>query len=174
MQGRRPGNQSDQKLSRQALAAIAEAARRSRETGDGPEPRRGRPDVLRVYRATDQPVTALVAPHVPRVPPTTPHAGHVPTVPVAANERLAAPEIRWAGFPHPPGGAGFTQSPTGVPRRRTRQSGSGERRLRWAIAIATGVLVVMVAALVGTAKDGDRHPDGQVTATTGSPGPAPR
>ena len=103
-----------------------------------------------------QPAWTVRDSDVPAGPPTAPPAGG----------------FRRVGFSHPTGTASFADSPAGVPRRRARPSGSSERRLRWAIGIATGVLVLMVAALVATANGSDRQPDSQVTATTGSPGPA--
>jgi len=139
VQGQQLGNQSDPKLSPQALAAIAEAARRSRVAGVGPEPRRTRAEVPRTYGNVDASVTAPA-------PPAT-------QVAPAANP-------------------GFTDAPTGARRRRARPSGSSERRLRLAIGIAASLLVVVLAALLGTANSGDQQPDGQATATTGYPGPA--
>jgi len=121
------------------LAAIAEAARRSRMAGVGPGPRRTRVEVPRTDGTVDESVTA---------PP-----------PPAAQAAAA-------------GNPGFTDAPAGDRRRRARPSGSGERRLRLAIGIAASLLVVMVAALVGTTNNGHQQLDGQATATTGFPGPA--
>ena len=135
MQGRIPGKPSDQKLSPKALAAIAEAARRSREAGVGPDPRLSRPEVPRPYGPADEPVTAAAPPR--------------------AAQAAAA------------GSTGFAESPAGAPRRRARPLGSGERRLRLAIGIAAGVLLVVVAALVGTATDGHRQTNGQAKAAAG-------
>ena len=70
----------------------------------------------------------------------------------------------------PAGSAVFAESSAGVTRRGVRPSGSSERRLRWAIGIVGGVLVVVVAAMIGTANNGDRQPAGQATGTIGSPG----
>src|ERR1700728_1564632 len=94
VRGHRPGNQSDQNLTPKALAAVAEAARRSREVGIGLKPRRSQAEAPRAYRDADEPVTAPPPPQAAQVAQTSSHAGYVPTVPVAAPERLAARERR--------------------------------------------------------------------------------
>jgi hypothetical protein len=182
VQTRRPGKQSDRKLSPGALAAIAAAARRSREAGVGPEPRRSRPGEPPTHGNADQPVTAPATPQPTRAAVTTAQAGRTPTMPVAPPTapppvpQTAPPSggTRWAGHPPPADPAGFATPPADVPRRPTRPSGSGERRLRWAIGVVFGVLVIMVAALVGTANGGDRQSGGRATATTASRGAATR
>ena len=183
MQTRRPGKQTDHKVSPGALAAIAEAARRSREAGVGPEPRRSRGERPPAGGVTDQPVTASATPQATQPPVTTAPGGRPPTAPgrhpggpIPAAGPTPSPSsdaLRWAGSPPPAGPPGFARSPAGVPPPRTRRSGSNERRLRWAIGIALGVLVVVVAAVVGTTNhgnNGNRQPGGQATAITGSAG----
>ena len=96
-------------------------------------------------------------------------AGRDAEAPASPPPAAPAGLIRWAGSPPPDGPDGLAQPPPESPDSRTRPSSSGERRLRWAIGITAGVLVVVLAALVATANDGDRQPGGQVTATTGSP-----
>jgi hypothetical protein len=177
VQTRRPGKQTDHKVSPGALAAIAEAARRSREAGVGPEPRRSRAERPSTGGVTDQPVTASAAPQATQPEVTTAPAGRPPTLPVATTRAGPTPApssvgIRWAGSPPPTGAPVFAESPAGVPPPRARRSGSTERRLRWAIGIALGVLVVVVGAVVGTTKNGDRQSGGQATATTRSSGAA--
>ncbi len=177
MQTRRPGKQTDHKVSPGALAAIAEAARRSREAGVGPEPRRGRGERPSTGGVTDQPVTASSTSQATQPAVTTAPAVPLPTVPVTAPGAGPTPApssdaIRWAGSPPLGGASGFAASPAAVPPPRTRRSGSSERRLRWAIGIALGVLVVVVAALVGTTNHGDQQSGGQPTATTRSSGAA--
>ena len=170
MQARRPGNQNDHHLNPRALAAIAEAARRSREAGVGPEPP-NRDEVPRMRTAADETVTAPASRRAAQAAATTSHTGYSPAV----RERFGT---RAPGDPPPPlwgsGPADFAESPVGDSQRRTRPPGSGERRLRRATGIAAGVLVVVVVALVGTAlvgtaSDGDGQPDAKATATTGSP-----
>ena len=81
MQTRRPGKQTDHKVSPGALAAIAEAARRSREAGVGPEPRRSRGERPPAGGVTDQPVTASATPQATQPPVTTAPGGRPPTAP---------------------------------------------------------------------------------------------
>ena len=173
MQTRRPGKQTDHKVSPGALAAIAEAARRSREAGVGPEPRRSRTERPSTGGVADQPVTASAAPQATQPVVTTAPTGRPPTGPVTTPGAGPTPApssdgMRWAGSPPPAGAPGFAQSPAGIPPPRTRRSDSSERRLRWAIGIALGLLVVVVAALFGTTNNGDRQSGGQATATRSS------
>ncbi len=198
MQARRPIHHSNRRLSPRALAAIAEAARRSREAGVGPEPRRSRPEVPRRREASDQPVAP---PAIPEAVLTSAHTGRAPAPPErfgppapedgprrarenapawpgrhpdgpTASPAPPAGGIRRTGFPPPTGPARFAESPAVLPRRRIRPSGSGERRLRWAIGITFAALVAMVGATVATANHGDPQPGGQATASTGLPGAA--
>jgi hypothetical protein len=182
VQTRRPGKQTDHKVSPGALAAIAEAARRSREAGVGPEPRRSRPERPGTGGVTDRPVSASSAPQATQPPVATAPAGRPPTVPATTPGAGPTPApssdtLRWAGSPPPAWAPGLAESPAGLRPPRTRRSGSSERRLRWAIGIALGVLFVVVAAVVGTTNRGDQQSGGQATATTrpsGGAGAAPR
>jgi len=151
VQARRPRNQSDQ-VSPRALAAIAEATRRSREAGVGPEPRRSRPPELPDAASRVRGNTPAWPVHDSDTPPTPPASGRLQRLP-------------------PPVDSGeFTDFPADTPRRRFASSNAAERRLRWAIGITVGTLVVVVAALIGTANRGGGQPDGRTTAPTGSPG----
>ena len=170
MQARRPANQNDHQLNPRALAAIAEAARRSREAGVGPEPP-NRDEVPRMRTAADETVTSPATRPAAQVAATTSHTGYSPALPERFGTRAPGdlPPPLWGSDP-----ADFAESPAGDPQRRTRPPGSGERRLRRATGIAAGVLVVVVVALVGTAligtaSDGDGQPGAKATATTGSP-----
>ncbi len=201
MQPRRPGSQRDRKLSPRALAAMAEAARRSREAGAGPELHRIGPGVPDSHRTTDEQATAPARPQAPRAPqaamttsptdlaPTAPQRLDTPApedaprvradAPAEPNRNSHGPEatatvpaieaIRGVESAPSAGRAGSTESPAAI-RPGARPTGSGERRLRWAIAAAATVLVVLVAALVATANGGGRLPESQPIATTGSPG----
>jgi hypothetical protein len=170
VQTRRPIHQSDHVPSSRALAAIGEAARRSREAGVGPEPARSHQEEASTHGVADEPVTAPATSQVPRRVRVNATAwpGRDPDAPEGRSTAPLSGGIRWVKFPPPPGPAGFAESPAGVPRRRTRPSGSVERRLRWAIGITVGALVIVVAALVATVNQGDRQPDDRAATTAGS------
>ena len=196
MQPRRPRNESDRQLSPRALAAIAEATRRSREAGAGPEPRPSpSTEAPRAHGSVDVPVTVPSPVQAPRAAVATSQLGQSPTVPVLPPEdgprrvrgnapvspgrdpvAPAAPAtaptsggIRWAGSSPAVEPARMADSPDGLPRRPSPASDSAERRLRWAIGIAIVVLVIMVATLIGTANDGGRQLNGQATTATRPP-----
>lgn len=62
VRGRTPGKPSNQTFSPKALTAIAEASRRSREAGVGPDPLRRRPEGPSPYGTTDGTIGAPVPP----------------------------------------------------------------------------------------------------------------
>jgi hypothetical protein len=72
VRARRPRQDNDRELNPQALAAIAEAARRSREARVGPEPRTTRPVDTRTARSAHPPVHQPVEGSVPRTPDLPP------------------------------------------------------------------------------------------------------
>ena len=142
-----------------APPAIPEAVLTSAHTGRAPAP----PERFGPPAPEDGPRRAREnAPAWPGRHPDGPTASPAPP----------AGGIRRTGFPPPTGPARFAESPAVLPRRRIRPSGSGERRLRWAIGITFAALVAMVGATVATANHGDPQPGGQATASTGLPGAA--
>ena len=121
MQTRRPGKQTDHKVSPGALAAIAEAARRSREAGVGPEPRRSRTERPSTGGVADQPVTASAAPQATQPVVTTAPTGRPPTGPVTTPGAGPTPApssdgMRWAGSPPPAGAPVSPNLPRASPR----------------------------------------------------------
>ncbi len=211
VRARRSRPEHDRELSPQALAAIAEAARRSREARVGPEPRTMQPAEPRTTRAPEssrsRPVEEAVAgtpdlpagpqgsmartqtreapavPVNPSGPPT--HRGRatggVPvsqTDPVVAAGASLPPSggTRWIGTEGSDEPVGSAEAPPlleargPVRGRDGREPGAGERRLRWAIGLTAVLLVVVVAAMVGTRSGGGSQTSGRTTSTGAGPG----
>jgi hypothetical protein len=89
VRARRPRQDSDRELNSQALAAIAEAARRSREARVGPEPGTTRPVDTRATRAAHPPAhqpvegSILRTPDLPSGPQGAMASMHTPEAPAA-------------------------------------------------------------------------------------------
>lgn len=181
MRTRRSEDRTDREVSPRALAAIAEAARRSREEAVGPGDRR------------DDPTPGRPAPQSPLAGATTEAAA--PAVmasrPAPVSDRpvgppapttAAAPEGVWAGAADPthrPGGGrrGAGAAPEPVARRPADGAGSPrpsrERLLIRAIVMATAGLIAVLSALAASAVgNGSGGRGGVVPPTSVASGPA--
>ena len=180
MRARRPGRQSDEVMGPRALAAMADAARRSREAGvAGPSPT-GQ-DAHRVDHSTigvDDAASADVdfeppAPDVratasaPSLPPPT-----RPTTVTPSSTPTDAPQPDQASRANSAGSIGFGPSSaasavaasavarSGSEPRPGRTVGQGDRRRRSSLLIMSVSLMAIVAALLATwaVKDGGGSP----------------
>ena len=174
MRARRPGRQSDDVLGPKALAAMADAARRSREAGAGPDLGTTRPNSAPARSPGSGPevaATSLIGPmpgspaadtsvEPPTGPPSPPRSGP------------GLPDPSHLGAPTPP-------SPTSGGQQRPDPNGTRrDPRQRSSKLIVLVSLMAIVAALVGTwaVKGNDtreRTSASHPSSTTLSPNPAP-
>ncbi len=197
MRARRPGRHSDEVMGPRALAAMADAARRSREAGVGPEsdgvhdtpsaPPTATPDdgvpavVVPGAAAPDTSITRPVASPAPSTPPgpgpdTAPSP---PPPPRASDPGPTVPTLSDAAESVTAAAVVSAPSASGAERRPERSGGQREDRRRSSALIVSVSLMVIVAALLGTwvvqgggggsLPSSDRHPGAPATTPNAPP-----